>query len=151
DLVYNNPALKGKDPYYGEHLRLYDDQGNILCSDTIRDWFDWPHYKLYVMPDLNYNPPRGGNGDWYVFRLAETYLLSAEAYCWQGDITNAAKDINSVRERAHSKPIDPSEVNIGTILDERARELFYEELRKVVLTRIAYDFALTGKTAYNGK
>lgn len=151
DMVYNNPELKKvDDPYYGKHLQLYDAQGNILCSDTIRDWFDWPYYKLYV-PDDNRTQPAGGNGDWYVYRLAETYLLRAEAYFWKGDLVNAAKDINAVRERAHAKPIDPSKVNIGTILDERARELYYEELRKVVLTRIAYLFAMTGKTAYNGK
>jgi hypothetical protein len=151
DMVYNNPELKKvDDPYYGKHLQLYDDQGNILCSDTIRDWFDWPYYKLYV-PDDNRTQPAGGNGDWYVYRLAETYLLRAEAYFWKGDLVNAAKDINAVRERAHARPIDPSKVNIGTILDERARELYYEELRKVVLTRIAYLFAMTGKTAYNGK
>ena len=35
--------------------------------------------------------------------------------------------------------------------EERARELFYEEPRKTELTRIAYIFAKTGKTADNGK
>lgn len=148
DLVYNNPSLKGKDPYYGKHLQLYDDDGNILCSDTIRDWFAWPHYKVYVPDDIR-SQPRGGNGDWYVYRLAETYLLRAEAYCWKGNLSKAAQDINIVRKRAHAQPISSSDVNIGTILDERARELYYEELRKVVLTRIAYIFAMTGKTAYN--
>jgi hypothetical protein len=150
DLVYNEPSLKGKDDYYGKHLQLYDANGNILCSDTIHDWYGWPYYKLYVHDDIN-TPPRGGNGDWYVFRLAETYLLRAEAYCWKGELANAAADINIVRARANAKPISVSDVNIGTILDERARELYYEEPRKIVLTRIAYLFAKTGKTAYNGK
>jgi hypothetical protein len=40
---------------------------------------------------------------------------------------------------------------MGTILDERARELFYEEPRKTELTRIAFLFAKTGKAAENGK
>src|SRR3546814_5996115 len=39
----------------------------------------------------------------------------------------------------------------GTILDERARELYWEEPRKTELNRISYIFAMTGKTAYNGK
>jgi hypothetical protein len=30
----------------------------------------------------NYN---GGAGDWYIYRLAETYLLRAEAYFWKGE------------------------------------------------------------------
>lgn len=151
DMVYNNPSLATQgDSYYGKPLQLYDSQGRILCVDTIRDWFDWPYYKLYVADD-NRTQADGGNGDWYVYRLAETYLLRAEAYVWKNDPADAAKDINTVRERAGAQPLDPSAVNIGTILDERARELYYEELRKVELTRIAYLFAKTGRPAYNGK
>src|SRR3546814_7635985 len=37
--------------------------------------------------------------DSYIFRLAETYLLRAEAYVGKGDGVNAAKDINTVRMR----------------------------------------------------
>ena len=153
DLVYNNPKLKTlKDPYYGQHLRLYDDEGNILTKDTIRNWTGgWPHYKLF-MPDPIRVQPRGGNTDWYVFRLAETYLLRAEAYFWKGDVANAMADVNMVRNRAGAASyIDASKFNLGTILDERARELFYEEPRKSELTRIAYIYATTGKQCYNGK
>lgn len=153
DLVYNNPKLKTlKDPYYGQHLRLHDDEGNILTKDTIRNWTGgWPHYKLFV-PDPIRVQPRGGNTDWYVFRLAETYLLRAEAYFWKGDVANAMVDVNMVRNRAGAASyVDVSDFNLGTILDERARELFYEEPRKTELTRIAYIYATTGKLCYNGK
>lgn len=150
DLVYNNPSLKGKDPYYGKHLQLYSDQGKILCSDTIRSWFQWPAYKFYI-PDKEHVKWQGGHTDWYVYRLAGTYLLRAEAYVWKGDLADAAADINVVRARANAAPIDPSQITIATILDERARELYFEEHRKSELTRIAFLFAQTGKTAYNGK
>lgn len=153
DLVYNNPKLKElNDPYYGQHLRLYDDNGNILTKDTIRNWTGgWPHYKLFI-PDPIRVQPRGGNTDWYVFRLAETYLLRAEAYFWKGDVANAMADVNAVRNRAGAASyVDASKFNLGTILDERARELYYEEPRKTELTRIAYIYAKTGKTCYNGK
>jgi hypothetical protein len=151
DLVYNNPGLKGlNDPWYLKNLRLYNDSGKILCTDTIRSWFDWPHYKVYV-PDIENATPSGGHSDWYVFRLAETYLLRAEAYFWKGQLQQAADDINKVRTRAGCAPINASDVNIGTILDERARELWWEEPRKVELTRISYILAQTGKPAYNGK
>lgn len=150
DLVYNNPALKGKDPYYGKPLQLYSDQGTLLCSDTIRCWYDWPHYKFYI-PDQENIIWVGGHTDWYVYRLAETYLARAEAYFWKGDLVNAAADINKIRARANAQPIDPADVNIGTILDERARELYFEEHRKSELTRIAFILAKTGKPAYNGK
>ncbi|GAB2796224.1 hypothetical protein GCM10027275_46900 [Rhabdobacter roseus] len=150
DLVYNDPALIGKDDFYGKPLQFRNSAGTVLVADTIRCWFGWPHYKLYV-PDPLRPQPQGGHSDWYIFRLAETHLLRAEAYFWKGQLQQAAEDINKVRVRAKATPITASEVNIGTILDERARELFYEEPRKTELTRIAYIFAQTGKVAENGK
>lgn len=150
DMVYNNTAIKGKDPYYGKPLQLYSDDGRLLCSDTIRTWYDWPHYKVYVYDKYN-SPMMGGHTDWYVYRLAETYLLRAEAYFWKGEYALAANDINQVRMRAKASPIAPSDVNIGSILDERARELYYEEPRKSEITRIAFMLAKTGVMAYNGK
>jgi len=152
NLRYSNPGLKGTDPYYGQRLRLYtgpNNTGTLLCSDTLRQWYPWPHYKIYI-PDVENTPMRGGNTDWYVMRLAETYLIRAEAYVWKGDLASAADDVNKVRTRAKCAPYTAADMSIGTILDERARELYYEEGRKTELTRIAYLFAKTGKT-YNGK
>ncbi|MBN2666551.1 MAG: RagB/SusD family nutrient uptake outer membrane protein [Bacteroidales bacterium] len=151
DLVYNVPGLKANgDPYYNQHLQLFDAGGGILCTDTIRSWFDWPHYKLYVI-DPTDNTPDGGFGDWYEMRLAETYLLRSEAYFWNDQPDLAADDLNAVRVRAGCSPYTSDQINIGTILDERARELYYEEKRKTELTRIAYILAKTGKPCYNGK
>src|SRR5690606_40342049 len=82
DLVYNNMSLKGVSPYYGQPLQKLDNTGKILTSDTIGNWYGWPHYKLYI-PDPREPQSRGGAGDWYIFRLAETYLLRAEAYWWK--------------------------------------------------------------------
>jgi len=149
NLRYSNPALKGVDPYYGERVRLYAPNGTLLCSDTLRQWFPWPHYKLYI-PDVENTPMRGGHTDWYVARLAETYLIRAEAYVWKGDLASAAADVNAVRTRAKCDPYTAANMSIGTVLDERARELYFEEGRKTELTRIAYLFAKTGKS-YNGK
>jgi hypothetical protein len=152
DLVYFNPSLKGVSTYFGQPLQLYNSSGVLLCQDTIGRWFDWPAYKLYVYyPEASGDNQTGGCTDWYVFRLAETYLLRAEAYWWKGDLADAATDINTVRTRAGASPIGASGVSMGEILDERARELFYEEPRKMELTRIAYLFAQTGKAADNGK
>ena len=151
-LTYNNSAtLKGKSPYYGARLQLRKADGTLLVSggDTIRTWFGWPHYKLYVEDEIRY-PFQGGNSDWYAFRLAETYLLRAEAYWWKGDAASAAADVNAVRTRAKCSPYTAAQVDIGTILDERGRELYYEEPRKTELTRISYIFAKTGKS-FGGK
>jgi len=154
-LRYNNPALKTSgNQWYGKPLQLRSSTGTLLCLDTIRTWFSWPHYKVWV-PDPDRVQPQGGPGDWYIYRLAETYLLRAEAYIWKGEWQKAADDINIVRARANAQYVytaaDIQNQAIGAVLDERNRELFFEELRKVELTRIAIIYARTGIQCYNGK
>ncbi|WP_316823949.1 RagB/SusD family nutrient uptake outer membrane protein [Pedobacter miscanthi] len=155
DLVYNNPTLQSSgDPYYGKKLQLYNSNGKMLVTDTIRCWYDWPHYKLWVESPRaeNQDMYNGGAGDWYIYRLAETYLLRAEAYFWKGDLQSAANDVNTVRRRAQcTKMYTAGEMTMGKIMDERARELNYEEMRHMELSRVSYIFASTGKSDEFGK
>jgi hypothetical protein len=72
----------------------------------------------------------------YMMRLAETFLLRAEAYLLKGDKQKAADDINRVRGRARASLITANDVTIDFILDERARELMLEELRRNTLSRM---------------
>ena len=74
--------------------------------------------------------------DQYMFRLAETYLLRAEAYLALNDKDKAAADINVIRNRAHAKPVLTSQVTLDYILDERMRELGVEERRRITLMRM---------------
>ncbi|SIT13842.1 Starch-binding associating with outer membrane [Zobellia uliginosa] len=74
--------------------------------------------------------------DRYLMRLAETFLLRAEAHLLNGDTQSAADDINRVRARANANAITAGEVDIDFILDERARELFTEEFRLLTLMRM---------------
>ncbi|MFB2118432.1 RagB/SusD family nutrient uptake outer membrane protein [Parapedobacter sp. 2B3] len=139
-IRYNNPASK----YYGQVLDIrYSNP-----QDTFRAYYGWPHYKLYVSDERVPDQPIGGNADWYVFRLAETYLLRAEAYHWVGENQKAAEDINKVRQRAKASPVSPSEISIAYILDERARELYAEEPRKTELTRISFIMADNNRNGY---
>ena len=48
-------------------------------------------------------------------RLAETYLLRAEANLLKGDVASAAIDINVVRSRAHATAIAASDVDMDLI------------------------------------
>lgn len=75
------------------------------------------------------------SSDFIVYRLAETYLLRAEAYMRKGELAKAAEDINVVRARANAKPVQASNVTLDYILDERARELITEEPRHRTLVR----------------
>ncbi|GAB2787344.1 hypothetical protein GCM10027275_35070 [Rhabdobacter roseus] len=76
--------------------------------------------------------------DFYKMRLAETYLLRAEAHLRNGNPALAAQDINVVRQRAKAIPATAAEMTLDYILDERARELVMEEHRRKTLHRFGY-------------
>ena len=64
-------------------------------------------------------------------------LLRAEAKMRAGDNAGAADDINLLRERAQCEYlVQASDVSVDLILDERARELVYEECRWNTLLRM---------------
>jgi len=154
-MVYNSPSLKkAGNPWYGKNLMLYSPTGTLLCQDIVRSWFAFPQYKVFV-PDKDMPQPQGGPGDWYIFRLAETYLIRAEAYVWKQQWQLAADDINVIRQRSNAQYMltadDVQNRKIAAVLDERNRELYYEELRKSELTRISYIYASKGIQCYNGK
>ncbi len=96
--------------------------------------------NLYATPQTFPNEIKGGGGftyqDQYLFRLAETYLLRAEAYLGAGNAASAAADINVVRARSGAAPVAAANVNIDYILDERIRELGVEEKRLLTLMRL---------------
>lgn len=140
-FVYNNPTSK----YYGQPVQIK----YTNAKDTIHCWYPFPYYKVYVADEERPMQPYGGHSDWYVFRLAETYLLRAEAYYWMNELQKAADDINVVRNRAKAAPVTAAQVDINYILDERARELYTEEPRKTELTRIAFIMADNKKFGYS--
>ncbi|MBQ0734120.1 RagB/SusD family nutrient uptake outer membrane protein [Aquimarina celericrescens] len=78
--------------------------------------------------------------DFPLFRLADVYLMYAEAHLegGGGDITTATRYINLLRERAFgdtSGNITEGELTLDFILDERARELHWEAHRRQDLVR----------------
>ena len=143
DLKYNNPALKTSgSQWFGKNLQK---NPSISVNDTIMCWYQWPHYKLYVPEKETVTQWYGGETPWYIYRSAEVYLMLGECYYWKDQPQQAAEMLNVVRERAGAEPLTASDINIGEILNERARELYYEELRHVELVRISYTYAKTGK------
>ena len=128
EFYYNNPAS----PYY---LTLWKTEHTRIAEDTLRRLY---HYSRKVEGPAWQGDPFSGrtNKDRYVIRLAETYLLRAEAYLRNNDPDNAASDLNVVRARANATPVLAGDVTIEYILDERARELMTEEPRKITLQRM---------------
>ena len=142
DLRYNDAGLKkSNNPYYGQNLVRPVD---LSVTDSIRCWYMWPHYKLFVPDPTKTQDLQGGETPWYIYRSAEVYLMMAECYYWKGDAANEAAMLNVVRERAGAEPLNGN-VGIAEVLAERARELYYEENRHVELVRISYLYAKTGK------
>ena len=159
DFKYNNPSSE----CYGQNYQLYATEdyikdgkvlvkkGDLLCSDTIRSWYPTPLYQVYILDTPNENnmganqfqgaSGKGANGDMYLFRLAETYLLRAEARLYQG--RGAADDVNAIRKRANAKKMYTT-VNIGDIMAERARELYLEEFRQAEMVRVSWCLARSG-------
>jgi len=82
-----------------------------------------------------------GSRDFVVGRLAETYLIAAEALMRDGKTPEAVTYVNAVRQRA-AKPgqsaamaVTAGDLTIDFILDERARELAGEQMRWFDLVR----------------
>lgn len=76
--------------------------------------------------------------DFPFFRLAETYLTYAEAILrggTGGTRADALDKINLLRARAGAAPITDGELTLNFILDERARELYWECQRRTDLIR----------------
>lgn len=126
-FVYNNPAST----YFGKVV-----EPRTAPDDTL-------FYLYPTIRKIEGNVPRSGDitagrtfTDLVVYRLAETYLLRAEAYFRNGEAGNAAADINAVRSRANAKPVAAADVSIDYLLDERARELTVEEPRRRTLARM---------------
>lgn len=89
--------------------------------------------------------------DWPLMRLADAYLLRAEARIQQNNLAGAAEDINVLRDRAfktyraesgnaEAGKVTAAQMNMDFLLDERIRELVGEENRRYTLCR-------TGKLA----
>jgi len=148
DFKIDNPAS----PAFGKWFVADGYSGKA----TARQWFPFTMMKLtgdipsdFWQKDAKGNPlltqfgehlvTNNGNSsfrDMYMFRLAETYLLRAEAHLGKNNKVAAAADINALRARAKAKLATSSEVDIDYLLDERLRELYYEEPRMLTLCRM---------------
>jgi starch-binding outer membrane protein, SusD/RagB family len=114
-------------PYQSKATTVFAHPNGIYVDPTRSD----PITKYEVKSTAG-----GTYTDQYMFRLAETYLLRAEAYLGLSNQAAAADDINEVRSRANASDVAAANVTLDYILDERMRELGVEEKRMLTLMRM---------------
>lgn len=145
---YDPVVMDSKSPYYLEVVTkdmLAQPTSLSRVSGKITTWDFWGWNKDH-MASMGAPICNQYGRDWYITRSAETYLLRAEAKYRQGDAQGAAEDLNVLRARANATKMytaadlstDDCSARTGifAILDERARELSWEEQRWPTLLRM---------------
>lgn len=122
-------------PKLGDTVKL-----SINCNEpnpSASSAQNWPNIRKWdwAPDDPSDVQSTSGYDDQIYLRLAETYLLLAEAQFKLGDAPGAAITINALRNRAKATPVAAANVTMDFILDERSRELFSEEHRRYTLLR----------------
>ncbi|MEG1616481.1 MAG: RagB/SusD family nutrient uptake outer membrane protein [Bacteroidales bacterium] len=98
-----------------------------------------------VDPNIKTSDPKFPDTDVPFFRAAEAYLTYAEATLRAGGSQAEALDaVNELRTRANTYPL--SSVTIESVLDEKAREFYFEGHRRTDLIRYGY---FAGSGSYN--
>jgi starch-binding outer membrane protein, SusD/RagB family len=117
--------------------------GHTLEINDLGNFFNG--YPLPKYRNVRSNGQRGSDvqfpdTDFPMFRLADAYLMYAEAHLRGGGGTRATalNYVNLLRQRAYgntSGNITDAQLTLDFILDERARELYWEAHRRTDLVR----------------
>lgn len=148
-VFFNNPSVVVKKEAKDIRAMKIDDRaifwgkGNDKNERTLELGENKSFFSGIVTPKWNNNYAEGGtphdskfvDTDFFLFRVAEAYLNAAEAEMHlNGEGSDKAKGyIDKLRDRAHADV--HSSYTLNDVLDERARELYCEGLRRTDLIR----------------
>ena len=111
----------------------------INTLSTFSNGYAFPKFK-----NVNTDSTMGSNNgtsahvdiDFPMFRLADVYLMLAEASLAEGDAGTAVQYVNMLRERAYGNSnYNLATIDMNAVLDERCRELSWEGTRRTDLIR----------------
>ncbi|KEY20208.1 RagB/SusD family nutrient uptake outer membrane protein [Kaistella antarctica] len=117
--------------------RFYKDGQTLEINDlgNFNDGYAFIKYK-----NIKSNGAAGVDTNWVeadlsIYRLADVYLMYAEAVLrgGGGNMATAVGYINALRTRANASPV--SFIDLNFILDERSREMSWENTRRTDLIR----------------
>ncbi|WP_179333598.1 RagB/SusD family nutrient uptake outer membrane protein [Winogradskyella costae] len=129
----------------GDHRAMFYTDGQSLEIESIPPFDQGYAVTKFKNIDSNGNQGNDSSGEFVdtdipIIRLAEIYLNYAEANLrgGGGDNNRAVSAINELRARAYgdaSGNISSSDLDLGFVLDERSRELYWEGQRRTDLIR----------------
>ncbi len=132
-------------PFKGDARNMFYTDDQTLEIDDPFNFGDGYAVAKWKNVDVNGNPGSDASGnfvdiDFPMFRLADVYLMYAEAFLrgGGGDAATAVRLINDLRERAYGNSggnISSGDLTLDFVLAERSRELFWEGHRRTDLIR----------------
>lgn len=128
-IMENNPQIIGATASTAltEDLLKVWETGDLRQTHWINIYMEGD--RSYYYP-FKYKIKTGGDTEEYsmVMRLAEVYLIRAEAHAMQGEVTKALTDLNIIRNRAGLPDLMVNDITDiqDNVLEERRRELFSE-------------------------
>jgi hypothetical protein len=121
---------------------FYTSGQNLDIADISQftDGYAMTKYRNITSTGVAGSDPTFVDNDFPLFRIEDVYLMYAEAHLrgGGGDDQTALGYVNAVRTRAYHGSggnITQSDLNLDFILDERARELYWEGHRRTDLIR----------------
>ncbi|MFB2121680.1 RagB/SusD family nutrient uptake outer membrane protein [Parapedobacter sp. 2B3] len=131
--TYNDPTTLPEGATLGDTIRVYDEFSTDVTERNLYYTRLNPSCVKFMYEDgipTEVDHPK----NIMVYRLAETYLIAAEANYRISGAAAGLPYINAIRRRAHAAEL--STMDIQTIMDEDARELGFEGQRWYLLKRL---------------